>query len=148
MVGIALVRGITSGVVGTEDSTWIAFCVQLEASISVIAACPTAFRTLFLFNRSTKNSPERDIEGQRSALARLWKRKKPTLESIRVGITMTGMRTVIRDNGITQLESKDDEGYALSWAPTKELRSCPSLEAPDRGAESIHRPARVAHAMV
>lgn len=148
MVAIAMVRGITIGVVGTEDLTWVAFWVQLEASISIIAACPTAFRTLFLVNRSTKKNPEKDIEGQRSALARLWKRTKPTLESIMVGTTLTGLETAIRDNGSTQLGSKDDEESAVSSAPTQVLHTSTSLEAPERRAEMLHEQVQVALAMV
>lgn len=103
MIAIALVRGISAGVLGTEDQAWNSFWVQLEASVSVIAACPTAFRSLFLVNRSSKNKPN-----QRSVLERLWKRTKPSLQSINVGATLTGMRTVIRGDRDTQLESHDD----------------------------------------
>lgn len=114
MVAIALVRGISAGVRGTDDETWNSFWVQLEASISVIAACPTAFRSLFLFNHAAKRTPESDIPGKRSALERLWKRTKPSLERTKVGATLTGMRTMIQENGQTRLGSQSEDGYALS----------------------------------
>jgi len=40
------------------------------------------------------------------------------------------MRTAIRDNGNTQLKSKDDEEYALSSLPEQGFNSTPSLDAP------------------
>jgi len=148
MVAIALVRGISAGVVGTEDQTWNSFWVQLETSVSVIAVCPTAFRSLFLVNRPPKNNPERDNQGQRSAFERLWKRSKPTLQSIRFGATLTGMRTVIRGDGDTQLESHDDEEYALSSHPAQSIHTSPSVEAPKRSAEAMHEPVQAIQAIV
>jgi len=123
MVAIALVRGISASVLGTEHQAWNSFWVQLEASVSVIAACPTAFRSLFLVNKTSKNTPEKDGQGQRSALERLWKRSKPSLQSIRVGATLTGMRTIIRGNGDTELGSRDDEEYALSPSASRDLHT-------------------------
>lgn len=119
MVAIALVRGISAGVLGTEHQAWNSCWVQLEASVSVIAACPTAFRSLFLVNKTSKNTPEKEDQGRRSAFERLWKRSKPSLQSIRVGATLTGMRTMIRGNRDTELESQDDEEYALSPSPAQ-----------------------------
>lgn len=123
MVAIALVRGISASVLGTEHQAWNSFWVQLEASVSVIAACPAAFRSLFLVNRTSKNTPEKDNQGQRSAFERLWKRSKPSLQSIRVGATLTGMRTMIRGNGGTELDSRDDEGYALSPSLSQDVHT-------------------------
>lgn len=148
MVAIAMIRGISAGVVGTENPTWNSFWVQLEASISVIAACPAAFRSLFLVNKSSKENLERDNQGQRSALARLWKRTKPSLQSIRVGATLTGIRTVIRDNGNTELGSKDDEEYALSSLPVRDPNPSFRLDAPERSVETMHQPVQAVQTMV
>lgn len=142
MVAIGLVRAIFAGAMGTEDHIWNAFWVQLEASVSVIAACPTAFRSLFLINRPSKDTSDRGNrnQGQRSVFERLLGRTKPTLQSISVGATLTGMRTMIRGNGKTQLESQDDDGYALSSTEVQNLHSSLSLEPPKRSAEATHEP--------
>ena len=142
MVAIGLVRGISAGIVGTEDQIWNSFWVQLEASISVIAACPTAFRSLFLINHPSKNNPDggNGNQGKRSALERLWRRTKPTLQSIRVGATLTGMDTVIHGSGKTHLDSQDDDGYVLSSTVGQELPSSPSLEALERGMGATQEP--------
>lgn len=118
MIAIGLVRGISAGVVGSVDQTWNAFWVQFEASISVIVACPTAFRSLFLVNHASKNSTVHDNrnEGQQSMLQGLCRRTKPSLPSAKVGATMTGIRTAIYDNGNTQLDSQDgDDRHAPSF---------------------------------
>lgn len=125
MIAIALIRGISAAVMGTEDQAWNSFWVQLEASVSIIAACPTAFRSLFLVNQSSRHTPD-----QRSVLERLRKRTKPSLPSIHVGATLTGMRTVIRGDKDIELASQDDGDYALLSAPSHSLHSRRHLESP------------------
>lgn len=125
MIAIALVRGVSAAVLGTKDQAWNSFWVQLEASVSIIAACPTAFRSLFLLNRSSKPTPD-----QRSVLERLLKRTKPSLPSNHVGATLTGMRTVIRGDKDMELASQDDGDYALLPAPSHNLHSHRHLESP------------------
>lgn len=139
MIAIALVRGISSGVIGTNNQAWNSFWVQLEASISVIAACPVAFRSVFLLNHNSKNSPNRGHgeEGQRSIRGKYWRRVNPGLPSIGVGATLTGMRTMIDKR---QLESGHDDGYALSSNIMRSHQSSPSFEAPERGAKGIDEP--------
>ena len=139
MIAIALVRGISSGIIGTENQAWNSFWVQVEASISVIAACPIAFRSVFLLNHNSKNSPNRDRgnEGQRSTRGNFWRRVSPRLPSINVGATLTGMRTFI---GKSQLKPRNDEGYALSSTVTQSHRSSPSFEAFERGAKVVDQP--------
>lgn len=136
MIAIALVRGISSGIIGTTNQTWNSFWVQVEASVSVIAACPIAFRSVFLLNHNTKNSPDRGHgnEGQGSARGRFWRRMNPSLPSIGVSATLTGMRTMI---GKTHFGSGDDDGYVLSSTKTQSHHSSPSFEAPERGAKAI-----------
>lgn len=142
MIAIGLVRAISAGARGTEDQTWNSFWVQIEASVSVIAVCPTAFRSLFLLNNVAENTHDRIVRNpcQRSVLERLWGRTKPSLQSIRVSATLTGMRTVIRGTGKTQLESQDDDGYALSSVVAQNPHSRLSLEASKQGAELTHEP--------
>ena len=124
MIAIALVRGISAAVLGTEDQAWNSFWVQLEASVSIIAACPTAFRSLLLINRTPKDAPDK-----RSVFERLLKRTKPSLPSIPVGATLTGMRTVIRGDKDIELASQDDGDYALLSAPSHNLHSSQHLES-------------------
>lgn len=139
MIAIALVRGISAGVIGTTDQAWNSFWVQLEASISVIAACPVAFRSLFLLNHNSKNSPNRGHgdDGQRSSRGKYWKRINPSLPNIGVGATLTGMRTMIDKR---QLESGHDDEYALSSATMRSHQSSPSFETPERGAKTLDEP--------
>ena len=129
MVAIALVRGISAGIIGTDNYAWTFFWVQVEASISVTTACPIAFRSVFLLNHNSKNSPNRDRgnEGQRSTRGNFWRRVSPGLPGINVGATLTGMRTII---GKSQLQSRDVDGYALSSTATQSYRPSPSLETP------------------
>ena len=141
MIAIGLVRAISAGARGTEDQTWNSFWVQMEASISVIAVCPTAYRSLFLINNSTPDeTPDRNDRppGQGSVLERFWRRTKPSLQSIKVSATMTGVRTMIRGAGKTQLGSQDDDGYALSSVVTQYPHSSLSLETSKRGAGAAH----------
>lgn len=142
MIAIALVRGVSARVTGTENQQiWICFWVQVEAPISVIAACPIAFRNLFLLNHNSKNIPDKGHgnEGQNPKGGRFWeKRINPSLPTIGTGATLTGLRTMIRKNGQTQLESGDHGGYALSSTITPSHQSSPSFEAPERDAKLKH----------
>ena len=118
MIAIALVRGISAAVLGTNDQAWNSFWVQLEASVSVITACPIAFRSLFLLNRASKPTPD-----QRSVLDRLLKRSKPSLPSIHVGATLTGMRTVIRDGKDEDFTLHENGDYPLLPSASYDPRS-------------------------
>lgn len=92
------------------------FWVQLETSVSVIAVCPTAYRSLFLIKNSPKHMPHKPDPNRirASVLGRVWRRKNPSLASVNVGATLAGMSTLIRDNLSTQHELHDDDGCALS----------------------------------
>lgn len=115
MIAIGLVRGISAGVMGSDDQVWTVFWVHVEASVSVIAVCPTAFRSLFLIKNTPGHTPDNHRDGNQghaSMLEKIWRRRrreKPTLASINVRATLTGMKTLIRDNGQTQLELQDDD---------------------------------------
>ena len=109
MIGIGMVRGITAYIYGTNDQAWSSFWVQVEACISVIMVSMTAFRTLFVVSNISKQARKeaslRRCDG-RTSRERLWgKKSKPELPSLQTGATMTGMRTLIRDNGRTTLGS-------------------------------------------
>ena len=140
MVAIGLVRAISAAPVGTADQTWDTFWVQIEASVSVIAVCPIVYRSLFLINHASDNIPDRvnDNRGRRSVLERVWGRKKPSLQSIGVRATLTGMRTMIEGTGKTRLESLDDDGYALSSVVEQKHQPSLSLESQNVGVEAPH----------
>ena len=142
MIAIGLVRAISAAPVGTADQTWDTFWVQIEASVSVIAVCPIVYRSLFVINHASDNNPDRinDNHGRRSIFERVWGRKKPSLPSIGVGATLTGMRTVIQGAGKTRLESLDDDGYALSLVVGQKHRPSVSLESQNQGVEASHKP--------
>jgi hypothetical protein len=121
MIAIAVVRGIAAGVYGTQDQIWSSFWVQLETSISVIMVSTMVFKTLFVVNKSPKidkNSPP--------SRTRLWRRKKTSeLPEVESGATMTGMRTMIRENGRTLLGSfgKDESQRTVDsshWTPSND----------------------------
>ena len=139
MIAIGLVRAISAALVGTADQTWDTFWVQIEASVSVIAVCPMVYRSLFVINHARDKNPDRinDNHGRGSVFERVWGRKKPSLQSIGVGATLTGMRTVIHGAGRTRLESLDDDGYALSLVVE---RPSVSLESQNQGVEASHKP--------
>ena len=137
MIVIGLTRAISAGVKGSEDQIWNSFWVQVEAAVSVIAVCPTAFRSLFLIKSSPKDTPDRHDPKPVSALERLWRRKRPSLASINVRATLSGMRTFIHGNETTQLESHPDE-YALSSTEVQSTHTGASFEAPKRSVEANH----------
>ena len=141
MIAIALVRGISVGIIGTDNHAWNFFWVEVEASISVITACPIAFRSVFLLSQSSKKSPNRrrGNEGQRPSPGISRGRVNPHLPSINIGATLTGMRTMI---GKPQLNLRDDDGYAFSSTATQSHRSSPSpsFEATQRGVEVAEEP--------
>ncbi len=118
MIAIAMVRGISARVYGTHDQIWSAFWLQLETSISVIMVSTMIFKTLFVGNRGStpdKNSPR--------SRTRLWRRKPtPQLPAIHTGATMTGMRTMIRENGITMFGSFG-KGESISTVDSGNWRS-------------------------
>lgn len=149
MIAIGLIRIIAASVMGLDDHVWTTFWVQVEASVSVIAICPTAFRSLFLIKNSPKHSPNYEDPNQihASAWRRLWGRKKPTLTSIKVGATLTGMRTMIREYGQTQLETQDGNsdgdrnGGVLSSTEMQDTPSIQSSGSTKRSMEVIHEAA-------
>ena len=97
MIVVACVRGISGSTYRKNDQIWLQFWVQLEVSISVLMASLVIFRTLFVGTRGS--TP--DKHAARSS-DRLWKRKKaPELSNVEVEATMTGMRTLVRENGRT-----------------------------------------------
>lgn len=101
MIAIAMVRGISAGVYGIHDQIWASFWVQLETSISVIMVSTMVFKSLIIVKKGS--SPKRYSPPYRN---RVWRRKKtPQLPEIETGATMTGMRTVIRENGRTVMGS-------------------------------------------
>ena len=144
MIAIALVRGVSARVTGTvNQQIWICFWIQVEAPISVIAACPIAFRNLFLLNHSSKNVPDKGHgnEGQNLNGGRFWRKKMhPSLPTIGTGATLTGLRTMIGKTGRMQLESGDEGSYALSSTMTPSHQSSPSFGGPERDTNSQHEP--------
>lgn len=95
MIAIAIARGIAARLDGTHDQIWASFWVQLETSVSVIMVSTMIFKTLF----AGKKNPPANKNSRRSRIY-LWKRKQtPQLSDIETGATMTGMRTMIRENG-------------------------------------------------
>ena len=106
MIAIAMVRGIAARVYGTHDQIWAGFWVQLETSISVIMVSTMVFKTLFVGQRGS--TPDKSSSHYRN---RVWRRKPtPQLPEIETGATMTGMRTMIQENGRLTVGSfgKDD----------------------------------------
>lgn len=137
MIVIAFTRAVLAGVTDSKDHIWIIFWPQMEASISVIAICPTALRSFYLTKNLPKRTPNND-QVHASVLKRIWRRQRPSLKSINVQATLTGMRTLIRDNGRTQLESRNDNGCVSSSQST---HSGLGPHATERSAEETHEEA-------
>ena len=139
MIAIGLVRAISAAPVGTANQTWDTFWVQIEASVGVIAVCPIVYRSLFLINHASDNIADRiNDDHRRSIFERVWGRKKPSLQSIGVGATLTGMRTMIHGTGKTRLESLDDDGYALSSVMEQKHQPSLSVDSENQGVEAAH----------
>ena len=102
MIAIGLVRAISAKYLGSENQTWSTFWLQVETSVSVIAVSMTAFRTLFVINSGPKRTPP---EHTNKSSSRQWFRRNNNgieLPKLHIGATMTGMRTIIRENGKTE----------------------------------------------
>ena len=107
MIVIAMVRGISARVYGSDEQVWDALWFEIEACVSVTMVCMTAFRTLFVMPRRSqrKRSP---LNGSKlpgkyhghGKINMLW-----LLPDVERGATMTGMRTMIRENGLTDRET-------------------------------------------
>jgi hypothetical protein len=111
MIAIAIIRGIFARVYGRHDQIWAAFWIQLETSVSVIMVSTMVFKTLFLVNKGS--TPDRN--SPRYSRTRLWRRKRtPQLPEMETGATMTGMRTMIRENGRVTVGSFGKDGSQLS----------------------------------
>lgn len=106
IIAISMVRAISFAVHGTIDQVWDEFWIQLEASISIIVVCMTAFRTLFVTSISStrnNNSPRTGRNGKQYRTP--WsQRSSNSLPDIETGAILMGMRTAIRDNGKTTSE--------------------------------------------
>ena len=120
MIAIAMVRGIAAEVYGTHDQIWASFWVQLETSVSVVMVSTMIFRSLFVVSRGF--TPEKDSPRNRS---HLWRRKQTTaqLPQIETGATMTGMRTIICENGRTLVGSFDKDGSQLTMDDSRHWKS-------------------------
>ena len=117
MIMINLIRGIFAAAQGTNVQTWNTFWVQLETSVSVISACPLAFRNLFVaVNHGSRKRRRAQIEaGQRSFLGKFWKRTRPALCSNIVAAPATDAWMSIRgnQNKQTNVELRDDIDFAF-----------------------------------
>ena len=105
MIAIGLIRAISAKYLGSSNQTWSTFWLQLETSVSVIAVSMTAFRTLFVINSGPKRTPPEHTNRSSSKQWLRGKIKEIELPKLNIGATMTGMRTMIRENGKTETAS-------------------------------------------
>ncbi|KAL9099869.1 MAG: hypothetical protein Q9187_009437, partial [Circinaria calcarea] len=171
MIIITIIRGSIARVVnGAVDTTWQTFWLETEACVGIIMVSMTAVRTLFVADTSKKNPPNNVPVGEyrrQSAWKKnllwdfspgdrqpmiekgsgVWKKKRvpagllPSFHG--GGATMTGMRTMIRENGRTTqgsfgsedmgfpLQSGGEEGevrWTLSGSTLREARSASGEE--------------------
>lgn len=105
IIAIAMVRAISARVYGPDEQVWDSLWLAIEACVSVIMVSMTAFRTLFVMPRRSQRRRHPSIRSL------WWKRKNggnntvQWLPEVERGATMTGMRTMIRENGVTMLGS-------------------------------------------
>ena len=118
LIIIALVR-ITSFKQGeTYDFTWTMFFQLFEPNVAILAACFSAFRSLFV-----KNGPERGVQhyrpNQSSGRRLLWKNSEhhqlDDLPSV-PGPTLKGMRTMIWQSNRTK--AGNFSNYDTALGPT------------------------------
>lgn len=131
MIAIALIRAISFNIVGSTSHWWITFWIHLEASVSIISACPIAYRNLFVLKqRKEKLSGQNDNDRRRrSVLEAIWRRTRPTLPSIGVGVEMTGMSAALRgDDERSRTESRNEDDTFAAF-PADSHESTPSFDA-------------------
>ena len=116
MIAIAMLRGISYGTFGAFDQLWTLFWVKLEASVSVIMVSAMVFKTLFTFARSS--TPEK--HSPRSHGQSLKWRRTSQPPAVQTGPTMTGIRTVVREDERTKSGSLGEDLSPLTgsfdWA--------------------------------
>ena len=114
MIAIGLIRGISARYTGGNNSIWTTFWVQIESCVSVMMVCITAFRTLIVSPRTSKEHPR---PYGRLSYKQRWRREKkrgPELPEVPIVATMTGMRTIIRENGRAVVGSSGSDDPTLS----------------------------------
>ena len=105
MITIGIIRAISSRHFGAHNDIWNTFWVQVESCVSVIMVCMTAFRTLFVASKRSKDAQPK-YHKRLPYKQSFWKKKgEIELPNIPIGATMTGMRTLIRENGRTSVGS-------------------------------------------
>ena len=105
MIAVSLARVISAHYLGSRSQIWSTFWVQAETSVSVMAVSMTAFRTLFVIKAGPKRTPP-EHNHRSPSRQRLWRKNdKIELPEVDTGATMTGMRTMIRENGRTEMAS-------------------------------------------
>ena len=131
MIAIALIRAISFNINGSTNQWLITFWTHLEASVSVMAACPIAYRNLFVL-KQRKEKLLRQNENdrrRRSVLEAIWRRTRPTLPSIGVGAEMTGMSTALRgDDEGSRTESRNEDDTFAAF-PAESHESAPTSDA-------------------
>ena len=86
--------------------------------MSIIAACPIAYRNLFVMKQNKERILRQNDQDRRrrSVLEAIWRRTKPTLPSIGVGAEMTGMSAALRgDHERSETESRTQDGTLTSF---------------------------------
>lgn len=131
MIAIALIRAISFNINGSTNQWWITFWTHLEASVSIITACPIAYRNLFVLKQRKEKLLRQndDNRRRRSVLEAIWRRTRPVLPSIGLGAEMTGMSAALRgdDEGSRTESRNEDDTFAAFPADSHE--STPSSDA-------------------
>ncbi|MCJ1263648.1 hypothetical protein MMC22_003518 [Lobaria immixta] len=106
MIAICLARGASATTIEAQQiPIWNNFWIQIESCVSVMMVCITAFRTLVVSARTSKKALR--YYKRLPNKQRLWRERKGEAElpEIPICVTMTGMRTMIRENGNTVMGS-------------------------------------------
>ena len=105
LIIIAIVRVSLFKRGNTFDLTWTLFFQFLEPNVAIVAACFTAFRSIFVNSSIKVRKPDRPPYSLRRRLFRSHPPNHQPLDDLPTipGATLTGVRTQIWNNGRTNL---------------------------------------------
>lgn len=129
LIVIALVRATSLKQGDVSDTTWALFFQYFEPNIAILAACLSAFRSIFVTGGSKRNA--RKDWPSNSPSRRIFRKAPRPLDNLpRVpGATLTGIRTFIggktacntqstptlRDSDLTTLATHESEPDNSTW---------------------------------
>lgn len=110
---VSVVR-IAGGMInGMVDPAWVNFWLQVEAAVAVMIVSITAYRSLFIMNKSSNGKSPKQQHSSTAYKKRLWSRGRQQGHEVQLPTlpnpALTGMRTVIgRAGGGAAMGSREE----------------------------------------